>query len=142
MLLESGDRGALRQRGEDGSLSMSVFSNTVVGYPAASHLGGVAAAQQVEIVAKQHDRFLNRAHPPARLSATDAAEILGFHEDDMSILVREKLLSPLGNPVRNSTKYFALVHVAALGNNPDCLSMATAAVYQRNRVKTKAKKKA
>ena len=69
---------------------MSVFSNTVTGHLAASHFGGKAAAQQGEIVAKQHDRFLNRAHPPARLSATDAAEILGFHEDDMSILVRER----------------------------------------------------
>ena len=132
----------LRQRGKDGSLNMSVFSNTVVGHPAASHLGGVAAAQQVEIVARQNDRFLNRAHPPARLSATDAAEILGFHEDDMSILVREKLLSPLGNPSHNSVKYFALVDVAALGNNVDCLSMATAAIYQRNRCKAKAKKNA
>ena len=121
---------------------MSVFSNTVAGHLAASHLGGAAAAQQVEIVARQNDRFLNRAHSPARLSATDAAEILGFHEDDMSILVREKLLSPLGNPANNSTKYFALVDVAALGNNVDCLSMATAAIYQRNRCKAKAKKNA
>jgi hypothetical protein len=128
--------------GKEGSLNMSVFGSNTPNLPAVGHLGGVVAAQQLEIVAKQHNRFLNRAHPPARLSATDAAEILGFHEDDMPILVREKLLSPLGNPVHNSTKYFALVHVAALGNNPDCLSMATAAVYRRNQVKAKAKKKA
>ena len=133
---------ALRQRGKDGSLNMSVFSNTVVGHPAPSHLGGVAAAQQVEIIAKQHDRFLNRAHPPARLSATDAAEILGFHEDDMSILVREKLLSPLGNPSHNSVKYFALVDVAALGGNVERLSLATEAIYQRNRCKTKMERNA
>ena len=121
---------------------MSVFGNTVAGHPAASHLGGVAAAQQVEIIAKQHDRFLNRAHPPARLSATDAAEILGFHEDDMSILVREKLLSPLGSPSHNSVKYFALVDVAALGGNVERLSMATEAIYLRNRCKAKSKKNA
>ena len=119
---------------------MSVFSSKVAGLPTASHLGGLAAAQQVEIVAKQHDRFLNRAHPPARLSAAYAAEILGFHEDDMAILVREKLLSPLGNPSHNSVKYFALVDVAALGGNVDRLSMATEAIYQRNRAKSKAEK--
>ena len=121
---------------------MSVFSNTVTGHLAASHFGGKAAAQQGEIVAKQHDRFLNRAHPPARLSATDAAEILGFHEDDMSILGREKLLSPLGNPSHNSVKYFALVDVAALGGNVERLSMATEAIYQRNRCKTKMERNA
>jgi hypothetical protein len=119
---------------------MSVFSSKVAGHPPVGHFGGLAAAQQVEIVAKQNDRFLNRAHPPARLSATDAAEILGFHEDDMVILIREKLLSPLGNPSHNSVKYFALVDVAALGGNVDRLSMATKAIYQRNRGKTKTEK--
>jgi hypothetical protein len=119
---------------------MSVFSSKVAGHPPGGHFGGLAAAQQVEIVAKQSDRFLNRAHPPARLSATDAAEILGFHEDDMVILIREKLLSPLGNPSHNSVKYFALVDVAALGGNVDRLSMATKAIYQRNRGKTKTEK--
>jgi hypothetical protein len=119
---------------------MSVFSGKAPSLPAVGNFGGLAAAQQVEIVAKHHDRFLNRAHPPARLSATDAAEILGFHEDDMAVLVREKLLSPLGNPSHNSVKYFALVEVIALGSDVDRLSMATEAIYQRNRCKTKAEK--
>ena len=126
--------------GKEGSLNMSDFGSNVANQPAVGHLGGVVAAQQLEIVAKQQNRFLNRAHPPARLSATDAAEILGFHEDDMSILVREKLLSPLGSPSHNSVKYFALVDVAALGGNVERLSMATEAIYQRNRGKTKTEK--
>lgn len=119
---------------------MSVFSGRVAGYSASSNLGGMASAQQVEIVARQQNRFLNRAHPPARLSASDAAEILGFHEDDMAVLVRERLLSPLGNPTHNSVKYFALVDVVALGSSVDRLSMATEAIYQRNRAKSKAEK--
>ncbi len=126
--------------GKEGGLNMSVFSGRVAGYSASSNLGGMASAQQVEIVARQQNRFLNRAHPPARLSASDAAEILGFHEDDMAVLVRERLLSPLGNPTHNSVKYFALVDVVALGSSVDRLSMATEAIYQRNRAKSKAEK--
>jgi hypothetical protein len=74
------------------------------------------------------------------VSATDAAVILGFHDDDMAILVREKLLSPLGNPLNNSVKCFSSVDVAALRGNVELLSMATEAIYQRNRGKTKTEK--
>ena len=37
---------------------------------------------------------------------------------------------------------FDVEEEAALGNNVDCLSMATAAIYQRNRCKARAKKNA
>jgi hypothetical protein len=117
---------------------MSVFTKSVEAHPGVyKAAGSTVAAQQVEVLAKQNLKFLNRAHPPARLSASDAAELLGFHEDDMSILVREKLLSPLGNPSHNSVKYFALVDVIALGSSVDRLSIATEAIYERNRAKSK-----
>lgn len=95
-----------------------------------------AMAQQAELVALQSHKYLNRAHPPARLSATHAAELLGFHEDDIPVLVREGLLSPLGNPSHNAVKYFALVEVAALGSDVGRLSVATEAIYKRNKSKT------
>lgn len=93
-------------------------------------------AQQAEMVALQSQKYLNRAHPPARVSATQAAELLGFHEDDIPVLVKEGILSPLGNPSHNAVKYFALVDVAALGGDTGRLSVATEAIYQRNKSKT------
>jgi hypothetical protein len=120
---------------------MSVFTKSVEAHPGVyKTAGSTVAAQQAEVLAKQNQKFLNRAHPPARLSASDAAELLGFHEDDMSILVREKLLSPLGNPSHNSVKYFALVEVIALGGDVGRLSVATEAIYQRNKSKGKGDK--
>jgi len=64
------------------------------------------------------DRFLLRAHPPARLKASEAAELLGFHEDDMTVLVRQDLVGSLGEPAHNAVKYFALADVEALGRYP------------------------
>ena len=82
------------------------------------------------------ERYLLRAHPPARLKASEAADLLGFHEDDMTILVRQKLIEPLGEPAHNAVKYFALVDVEELGRVRDGLSVATNSIYGRNRGKS------
>lgn len=99
-------------------------------------VGNTATALQIEALANLTSQYLVRAYPPARLRASDAADLLGFHEDDMAILVREKLITPLGVPTHNAVKYFALADVEALGRDVEALSKATAAIYSRNHSKT------
>ena len=46
---------------------------------------------------------------PGRLTADRAGEILGFAPHDMPVLVKHRLLTPLGQPAQRSTKYFTAV---------------------------------
>ena len=112
---------------------MSLFAGKVV--PPLLGTGTTAGALQLEGFARMVDRFLLRAHPPARLKASEAAELLGFHEDDMTVLVRQDLITPLGEPAHNAVKYFALADVESLGRCHESLSVATKAIYGRNRSK-------
>jgi hypothetical protein len=82
------------------------------------------------------ERYLLRVHPPARIKASEAAELLGFHEDDMTVLVREELIEPLGEPAHNAVKYYALADVEELGRCHEKLSAATKAIYSRNKSKS------
>ncbi len=113
---------------------MSLFAGKVV--PSLLGTGTTAGALQLEGFARTVDRFLLRAHPPARLKASEAAELLGFHEDDMTVLVRQELISPLGDPAHNAVKYFALADVEAIGRCHESLSAATKAIYSRNKSKS------
>ena len=44
---------------------------------------------------------------PARLNYFQTAAVLGFSEHDIPVIVRAKLLKPLGKPAPNAPKYFA-----------------------------------
>jgi hypothetical protein len=67
--------------------------------------------------------------PTGRIDSARAAEILGFQEHDMPVLVHHALLKPLGNPAKNARKYFAAVDVLALSLDPRWLAKATQTVY-------------
>jgi hypothetical protein len=99
-------------------------------------MGTTATALQLETLGRLTERYLLRAHPPARLKASEAAELLGFHEDDMTVLVREELIAPLGEPAHNAVKYYALADIEALGRCHERLSSATKAIYSRNKSKS------
>ena len=64
----------------------------------------------------------------ARLDVKRVAKLLGFQEYQISILMRLKLLKPLGAPAQNGHKYFCAVDIIALGHNPEWLDKATRAV--------------
>lgn len=66
---------------------------------------------------------------PARLDAKQTAQVLGFQEHDIPVLMRAKLLKPLGKPVQNSTKYFATCQIKELAQNPEWLNKATQVIY-------------
>jgi hypothetical protein len=113
---------------------MSLFSGNAV--QSSIGTGTTAGALQLEVLGKLIERYLLRSHPPARLRASEAAELLGFHEDDIALLVRENLIEPLGDPTHNAVKYFALSDVEALGRGRDGLSSGTKAIYGRNKGKS------
>jgi len=72
--------------------------------------------------------FLNLRNRPARLSAQEAAWLLGFQLHDIPVLVAAKLLKPLGAPAPNSIKYFAACDLESLQKDSALLSKATKAL--------------
>lgn len=89
------------------------------------------STQLVEVLKRALDRF----SPPARLNASQTADILGFEKDDLALISRTGLLVPLGDPTNNAVKYYATVDVAAFSENRNRLDQATAIIYARNRSK-------
>lgn len=67
---------------------------------------------------------------PARMDARLTADVLGFQEHDIPVLVNSGQLEPLGKPMPNARKYFARVHVAEVASDPKWLSKSTAIIYQ------------
>jgi hypothetical protein len=51
--------------------------------------------------------ILNNVRLPARVDNNLAAQILGVQVHDISILVAEKIIRPLGKPRINAPKYFS-----------------------------------
>jgi hypothetical protein len=67
-------------------------------------------------------QYLSR---PGRLLAEEAAKEIGFKKHDIPILMKARLLKPLGNPPRNGVKHFAACQVGKLACD-DSLSLAPA----------------
>jgi hypothetical protein len=65
---------------------------------------------------------------PARVDTAQAAAILGFADHDIPILIRTKLLKPLGSPPPNGCKYFSSSELEALSKDYDWLHKASRAV--------------
>ena len=62
---------------------------------------------------------------PARLSVSRTAQLLGFADHDIPILVASKLLEPLGSPAANSPKYFAKISILEKAADVKWLDRAT-----------------
>lgn len=66
---------------------------------------------------------------PGRLTAEQAAPILGFSPHDIPVLVKAKLLRPLGNPPQQAVKFFASTEIEKLARDENWLGRATRAIY-------------
>ena len=72
---------------------------------------------------------LDRLRLPARLDSAQAAELLGFQEHDVPVLVRARLLHYLGKDLNsNSRKFFSSAELQGLANNREWLAKATQAI--------------
>jgi hypothetical protein len=74
---------------------------------------------------------------PARLDVSQAAQLLGFNEDDLRTLVAARLLTPLGRPSPNAPKFFAAVQLEQLRTDLHWLGRATEAVHRHWRRKNR-----
>ncbi|HOX02165.1 MAG TPA: hypothetical protein P5555_07390 [Candidatus Paceibacterota bacterium] len=75
--------------------------------------------------------ILNLARLPARLDVGQTAQLLGFLEHDIQVLMRARLLKPLGNPAPNGHKFFASAEILQLAQDRSWLDRATKAVSAR-----------
>ncbi len=67
---------------------------------------------------------------PARLDVGQTAKELGFIPYEIPLLVRAKLLKPLGNPAPNGHKWFATVEIQELALDREWLDKATRVIAQ------------
>ncbi|HEY1661720.1 MAG TPA: hypothetical protein VGI03_04815 [Verrucomicrobiae bacterium] len=65
---------------------------------------------------------------PARLNQEQAAMVLGFPAHSIPVLVKHRLLKPLGNVAQNSVKFFPTLEIETCCNDIQWLHRATAAV--------------
>lgn len=72
---------------------------------------------------------------PGRIRSDVAAELLGFTEYELPILINAKLLKPLGSPAPNAPKYYASSEIEELRTDPEWLAKATKEVAKKWRQK-------
>ncbi len=65
-----------------------------------------------------------------RLLAEQVALVIGFKKHDVPILVKARLLKPIGNPPRHAVKYFFAADIEKLAADADWIARATRAVYK------------
>ena len=80
---------------------------------------------------------------PATLVSSEVASLLGVQEYSIPVLVRTKLLKPLGNPSQNSTKRFCTAEILELAQSRDFLDKVARAIakhFQEKNRKAKLKR--
>lgn len=73
-------------------------------------------------------QIIQARYLPGRLTAPQAAVLLGVEENHIPILVKARLLKPLGNPPRNAPKFFARDYIIALAADETWLAKASDAL--------------
>jgi hypothetical protein len=71
-------------------------------------------------------QFLNLSRLPGRLTVQESAWLLGFKAHDLPVLVRHRLLQPLGAPAKNGEKHFPAAQLERLSKDFGWMDVATA----------------
>lgn len=99
-----------------------------------------APSEKGQLVPVHVRELLNLRRLPAMLTAAQTAALLDCGgEHNIPVLVRARLLKPLGSPPANAVKYFATVEVLELAADVKRLSQIRDAVYKYWRGKNCAK---
>ena len=85
----------------------------------------------------QKTKLLNAARLPARLNDEETAAILGFQKHDIPLLIQARILTPLGKPAHNATKYFAACDIEEIAKDRERLVKATEVLYRHWRKKNR-----
>ena len=91
----------------------------------------------IELIPASAVAFLNLRRLPARCDARQAAAILGVNEDHIPILVKAGMLTPLGEPIPNSPKYFFTEGLLEKARDEKWLAKASKCVSRHFREKKK-----
>lgn len=109
----------------------------------AAEPSGAAAAAARRRTGAGGDFVLDWRRLPARLTSAQAAALLGFQPHDISVLIRETLLRPLGAPAPNAPRYFWSGSIEELARDVEWLATATNALsahwQRKNRALTSSK---
>ena len=76
------------------------------------------------------EQFLNLKTMPARMKVEEAAWYLGFATHEITILMAEGLLKPLGRPPTTGVKYFSALILEELRRDQKWLARASDCVVQ------------
>lgn len=76
------------------------------------------------------EQFLNLKTLPARVKVEEVAWYLGFAPHEITILMAEGLLKPLGRPPTTGVKYFSAVALEELRRDQKWLARASDCVVQ------------
>jgi len=74
-------------------------------------------------------KLLNLRRLPARLTAEQAAPLVGCQVHDLPVLVKARLLKPLGTPRQQAVKYYSSADISKLAQDVAWLHKATKAIY-------------
>ena len=97
---------------------------------------------KIELIPAHVRELLNLRRLPAMLTSAQTAALLDCGgEHTIPVMVRAKLLTPLGNPPLNAVKYFATVEVLELAADVERLGRIRDAVYEYWHGKNSAKSK-
>jgi hypothetical protein len=89
-------------------------------------------------MSKDRLEFLSLRVLPARLSVEEAGWYLGFSLHEISMLISDGLLKPLGRPPRNGQKYFSSTELEEFRRDIKWMAKASDAIvaYWRRRNKS------
>lgn len=76
------------------------------------------------------EQFLNLKTIPARLKVEETSWYLGFEPHEITILMAEGVLKPLGRPLRTGVKHFSAVALEELRRDPKWLARASDCIVQ------------
>ena len=76
------------------------------------------------VISQDKKDLLNLRRLPARLTAEEAALVLGCRAYDVPVLEQLGLLKPLARSEKNHVRHYAAVEVEALARDPKSLSKA------------------
>ncbi len=79
-------------------------------------------------------QFFSLRFLPGRLTVAETAWYLGFSEHDINVLVGHEMLTPLGRPAPNCTKYFVAAELEKIRSNRQWNDRATALLTHHWRV--------
>jgi len=79
---------------------------------------------KLPVISQDKKDLLNLRRLPARLTAEEAALVLGCRAYDVPVLEQLGLLKPLAPSEKNHVRHYAAVEVEALARDPKSLSKA------------------